>query len=45
MKIITRAAWNCVIEKACDVVNTTRMDDNPMYDVQRLKITKRVYAK
>ena len=35
MKTITKAAWDRVIEKACDVVNATRTDDDPMYDVYR----------
>ena len=35
MKTITKAAWDRVIEKACDVANATRTDDDPMYDVYR----------
>jgi uncharacterized Fe-S radical SAM superfamily protein PflX len=35
MKRITKAAWDRVIEKACDVANATRTDDDPMYDVYR----------
>ena len=35
MKTITKAAWNRVIEKACDVANATRTDNDPMYDVYR----------
>ena len=35
MKTITKAAWDRVIEKACDVANATRIDDDPMYDVYR----------
>jgi hypothetical protein len=35
MKPITKAAWNRVIDKACDVANATRVDDDPMYDVYR----------
>jgi hypothetical protein len=33
MKTISKAAWDRVIEKACDVANATRTDDDPMYDV------------
>lgn len=35
MKTITKAAWDRVIEKACDVANATRTEDDPMYDVYR----------
>lgn len=35
MKKITKAAWDLVIQKACDVANATRTNDNPMYDVYR----------
>lgn len=35
MKTITKAAWDHVIEKACDVANATRTDDDPIYDVYR----------
>jgi hypothetical protein len=35
MKSITKTAWDRVIEKACDVANTTRASDDPMYDVHR----------
>ena len=35
MKRIIKAAWDRVIEKACDVANATRTEDNPMYDVYR----------
>ena len=35
MKTITKAAWDRVIEKACDVANATRTDGDPMYDVYR----------
>ena len=35
MKSIPKAAWNRVLEKACDVANATRTDDDPMYDVYR----------
>ena len=35
MKTITKAAWDRVIEKACDVANATRTDNDPMYDVCR----------
>jgi uncharacterized Fe-S radical SAM superfamily protein PflX len=35
MKSITKAAWNRVIEKACDVANATRTDNDPMFDVYR----------
>lgn len=35
MKTITQAAWDRVIEKACDVANATRADGDPMYDVYR----------
>ena len=35
MKTITKAAWNRVHEKACDVANATRADGDPMYDVYR----------
>jgi hypothetical protein len=35
MKRITKAAWDRVIEKACDVANATRTDGDPMYDVYR----------
>ncbi len=35
MKIITKAAWDRVIEKACDVSNATRTDNDPMYNVYR----------
>jgi hypothetical protein len=35
MKSITKAAWDRVIEKACDVANATRTDDDPMFDVYR----------
>jgi hypothetical protein len=38
MKSITKAAWNRVIEKACDVANATRTDDDPMYDVYRVQM-------
>ena len=35
MKTITKEARDRVIEKACDVVNATRTDSDPMYDVYR----------
>ena len=35
MKTITKAAWDRVIEKACDVANATRTDGDPMYEVYR----------
>lgn len=35
MKSITKAAWDRVIEKACDVANATETDDDPMYEVHR----------
>jgi len=35
MKRITKAAWDRVIEKACDVANATRADNDPMFDVYR----------
>ena len=35
MKSITKEAWDRVIEKACDVVNATRTDGDPMYEVYR----------
>lgn len=35
MKTIPKSAWDRVIEKACDVANATRTDDDPMYDVYR----------
>jgi hypothetical protein len=35
MKRITKAAWERVIEKACDVANATRTDHDPMYEVYR----------
>ena len=35
MKAIPKAVWNRVIEKACDVANATRTDDDPMYDIYR----------
>ena len=35
MKTITKAAWDRVIEKACDVANATRIEDDQMYDVYR----------
>ena len=35
MKTIPKAAWDRVIEKACDVANATRTDDDPMYDIYR----------
>ena len=35
MKPITKAAWNRVIEKACDVANATRTDADLMYDFHR----------
>ena len=38
MNTITKAAWDRVIEKACDVANTTRTDDDPMYEVYRAQM-------
>lgn len=35
MKTIPKDAWDRVIEKACDVANATRTDDDPMYEVYR----------
>lgn len=35
MKRITKAAWNRVIEKACEVSNATRSDNDPMFHVYR----------
>ena len=35
MKTIPKAAWDRVIEKASDVANATRTDDDPMYDIYR----------
>ncbi len=35
MKPISKIAWNRVHEKACDVVNATWFDDDPMYDIYR----------
>lgn len=35
MKRITKAAWGRVIEKACDVANATRTDNDPMFEVYR----------
>ena len=35
MKSITKAAWNRVIEKACDVANSTETENDPMYEVHR----------
>lgn len=33
MKTITKAAWDRVLEKACDVANATQTDDDSMFDV------------
>ncbi len=38
MKTITKATWDRVIEKACDVANATRTDDDPMFDVYRAQM-------
>lgn len=35
MKPIPKSGWNRVHEKACDVVNATRADNDPMYHVYR----------
>jgi hypothetical protein len=35
MKTITKAAWDRVFEKACDIANATRTANDPMYDVHR----------
>jgi hypothetical protein len=33
MKTITKAAWDRVIHKACDVANASVMEDEPMCEV------------
>jgi hypothetical protein len=38
MNTITKAAWDRVLEKACDVANATLTDDDPMYEVYRAQI-------
>jgi hypothetical protein len=35
MKPISKSAWNRVHEKACDVANAARSDNDPMYEVYR----------
>jgi acetoin utilization deacetylase AcuC-like enzyme len=35
MKTITKAAWDRVLEKACDIANATRTENDTMYDVHR----------
>lgn len=35
MKTLTKAAWDRVIEKACEVANATRSDEGPTYDIYR----------
>ncbi len=35
MKPISKIAWDRVHEKACDVVNASRTDNDPMYEVYR----------
>jgi hypothetical protein len=37
MKTITKAAWDRVVEKTCDVANTSRTDD-PIFDVYRAQM-------
>ena len=38
MKIITKAAWDRVLETACDIANATLTDDDPMYEVYRAQM-------
>lgn len=35
MKAITKSAWNRVLEKACDIANATRTNNDPMYEIYR----------